>query len=213
MSYKVLGMLRDGGLGKDMHSGVAVKYLSAMDRIEYLVSVQNRELRWCFSPLDTSDDPGGQYIYVMDGDGNIYTASKRTVVHHSAFLAGQPAAAAGHWTVKNGVIVDMDAQSGHYQPTADYCQQIITELEKRGVPTRGITTNFGSTSKQCMVGFKRMHGITGLKWYETERGGVVKTDYAEGVTDASGNRVAIGTHIQGQRLRLYPGFKPKWTWY
>ena len=35
------------------------------------------------------------FIFVMDGDGTIYSASKGEVVHHSSFISGRPAAAAG----------------------------------------------------------------------------------------------------------------------
>jgi hypothetical protein len=46
MPYKVLGMLRDAGLGKDMNSGVRVPYMSAMQRDAYKVSVHNGVVWW-----------------------------------------------------------------------------------------------------------------------------------------------------------------------
>ena len=58
------------------------------------------------------------------------------VKHHSAFLAGQPVAAAGLWGVKNGQLTRINSESGHYQPPGDYCEQILQE--RRSVGPRSI---------------------------------------------------------------------------
>lgn len=213
MSYKVLGMLKAGGLGKDMTSGVFVPYLSEMLREQYKTTYNSGVLWWQFAPLNTGDTLASTFIYVMDGAGNIFTADKREVAHHSSFLSGQPAAGAGHWNVKKGKVSRMNATSGHYQPTSDYCQQVIVELKKHGVPVDDIETEFGMSSEQCTAGLKKRAGITGLKWYQRETGVTVVTDYATGVETKDGQKIETGSHIQGQRLRLYPGDQPKWTWY
>lgn len=214
MPYKVLGMLRDAGLGKDMNTGnIHVPYMSSAERYKYLVTFQRGILWWQFAPLDTTDGHNKKYIYVMDGDGNIYTGNKREVTHHSSFLAGNPAASAGHWRVINGRVEHMNAESGHYQPTSDYCDQIIEELKKRGANVTEIEKSFGPSSEQMSMHLKKGVGITGLKWYQREKGAEVVKDYATGVTTATGEKVETGSHIKGQKLRLYPGTKPKWQWF
>jgi hypothetical protein len=82
--------------------------------------------------------------YVMGVDGKIYADRKDRMngVHpdnHSSFLAGaQPAAAAGELVAHRGVIESVDNLSGHYAPSAAHMQQLIDELERRGVDTSGI---------------------------------------------------------------------------
>src|SRR5579875_3739063 len=131
MSYKVAGMLWGSGLNKDTNSGIHVPYKSEKDRREYAVTVlpSSGQLRWRGGAVHTL---GQVFLYVMDGDGNIYTAPEIEVQHHSAFLAGQPAAAAGRWGADRGFLIWIDADSGHYQLPSDYSEQLLTELKKRG---------------------------------------------------------------------------------
>jgi hypothetical protein len=214
MAYKVVGMLKNGGLGKDMTSGIVVPYKSERERAEYEVTVlSSGQLRWQFSTFDNADR---QFLYVMDGDGNIYTADDDEVKHHSAFLAGQPVAAAGMWGVKNGRLTWINSESGHYQPPGDYCEQILQELKKRGAKVDMVKKNFAAPSAQCIVGMKKLAGISGLKWWQRETGAVVVKDYVDGVSLGNADnpvRIESGSHIRGQRLRLYPGKKPEWSWF
>lgn len=215
MPYKVLGMMRDAGLGKDMNDGGVVPYLTENKRGINLVSVleSSRQLRWRFAPLDTGAEA---YLYVMDGNGNIYTAPDREVRHHSSFIAGQPAAAAGMWRVEKGKLLYIDSESGHYRPPGDYCEQILEELKKRGVNLDNVRKDFWITSRQCMIGAKRKAGVTGLKWWQREKGHKVVKDFAQSATVGEGKeavRIQSGTHIMGQVLRLYPGKKPEWSWF
>jgi hypothetical protein len=96
----------------------------------------------------------------MDGDGNIYSADKSVVNHHSAFLAGGPVASAGHWCVINGIVQTISNVSGHYQPPIDYCKQILAELKRRGISVSGITQNWtGRDSKTTKKAAKKL-GVT-----------------------------------------------------
>ena len=211
MPYKVLGMLRDGGLGKDMNSGVHVPYMSEMERETYKVTVHDGVVWWQFAPLDMGNQ---SFLYVMDAGGNIFTGPQSEVEHHSSFLSGQPVAAAGMWRVTKGNVVFINGDSGHYQPPGDFSAQFMAELGKRGVSLTAAETDFYMTSEQMKLRMKHRAGIEGLKWWQIERGGKVVQDEATGVTKADGEAVKTGaTHIQGQRLRLYPGKKPDWTWY
>jgi hypothetical protein len=52
MPYKVLGMLRDAGLGKDLNSGVHVPYMSEMERDAYKITVHNGVVWRRLAPLN-----------------------------------------------------------------------------------------------------------------------------------------------------------------
>lgn len=90
--------------------------------------------------LDTSDGAthwggGGAAIFVMSEDGTIYVSKKHEpmVFHHSSFLAGGSVASAGELVVENGKLVEMSNKSGHYKLEKKLNEQLITELENKGI--------------------------------------------------------------------------------
>ena len=101
--YQTISMLRGAGLEQDRLEG-NVPYLTPAERAPYEVTVilldtvtpgsksgrlfQGRKP--VMKRMDTSDgtNPAGKYLFVMDGDGRVFAAPARAVVHHSAFLAG-----------------------------------------------------------------------------------------------------------------------------
>src|SRR5690606_9581316 len=126
MKYNVLGMLKAGGFQKDLNdfqSGVGTPYLLSRQREPYrvevkaglLVQMQNGGLH----PFDTTSSSNDTYIFVMSGDGEIYSGDKREVMHHSSFLAGREVAAAGSWIVRSGRLNLITNLSGHYQLPTD----------------------------------------------------------------------------------------------
>ncbi|TQK08249.1 hypothetical protein [Herbaspirillum sp. SJZ107] len=169
--YKTIGMLRNGGYEKDRNDLLAdcrgVPYLltqpqAALEpspggkrqaipqrgtligsRDEYLVTVGNANLlRQGNVLLDTEAGPQNSFIFVMSGAGEIYSASKSVVQHHSAFLAGGPVAAAGWWKIVKGRVIYISNSSGHYQPPLDYTQQVLKELKRRNVNIDGVETRW-----------------------------------------------------------------------
>jgi len=78
---------------------------------------------------------GKEYISVMSPTGQIYVGQQYIgVFHHSSFLAGNPVSYAGHLEIKNGIISQITARSGHYQPPFPlFNNQLINELATRGV--------------------------------------------------------------------------------
>jgi hypothetical protein len=162
--YKTLGMMKDGGMQKDINDyrfGTGTLYLLANQRGVHLVTTNPQHLLVQGGGLlDTSAAHNGSYIFVMDGDGNIYSADKAQVSHHSAFLAGGPVAAAGHWQVTNGVVQWISNVSGHYQPPIDYCKQILKELKRRGISVNGITQNWTGGDSKTSAKASKKHGIT-----------------------------------------------------
>jgi hypothetical protein len=92
-------------------------------------------------PLDTTGattifaPAGGKAIYVMDAWGDMYVSMEHQfgVIHHSSFFAGGDVAAAGQVKVRNGELLYIDRQSGHYAPPVSFRAQVEKELAERGI--------------------------------------------------------------------------------
>jgi hypothetical protein len=157
-------MMKDGGMQKDINDYMAstgTQYLLSNQRGVYLVTtnpqnllVQNGVL------LDTNAAHNNSYIFVMDGEGAIYSAAKAVVHHHSAFLAGGPVASAGHWQVTAGIVQWVCNNSGHYQPPIDYCKQILSELKRRHINVTGIAQNWTGTDSKKLAKAAKKENIT-----------------------------------------------------
>jgi hypothetical protein len=95
-------------------------------------------------PLDTghmlSKTSGPGYgIFVMAPDGNLYVGQHKVgLFHHSSFLAGGAAAAAGEMKVTGGTLIQITAKSGHYEPTPTHTYQVLLQLLGAGVPLAGV---------------------------------------------------------------------------
>ena len=96
--YTTYGMMVSG-LTKDLHNPLAyagsearsLQYRAAEHSRRYITTVEDGLLMQGGRPLDT----GRAFIFVMDGDGTLYSASKAEVTHHSSFISGRPAARRG----------------------------------------------------------------------------------------------------------------------
>ena len=85
--------------------------------------------------LDTRDAPEGRAIYVMTGQGLIYTFNDHQTgrIHHSSLTSGGPVSAAGKISVLDGRITYVDRHSGHYQTTAEQLATFVRRLRELGV--------------------------------------------------------------------------------
>ena len=130
------------GLTKDLHNPLAyagaesraLQYRAAEHSRQYVTTVDNGLLMQGGRPLDT----GRAFIFVMDGEGTIYSAPKSEVTHHSSFISGRPAAAAGSFVATAGKLKSYNGESGHYMPTMEMLAQFKAELESRGVSFEGV---------------------------------------------------------------------------
>jgi hypothetical protein len=79
----------------------------------------------------------GRAIFVMDGSGNVYATLDQQVghIHHSSLLGGQPVVGAGEIEVRDGQLVAMTDQSGHYRPEGYMNDQVLRSLRDQGVVT------------------------------------------------------------------------------
>lgn len=153
--YKSLGMLVDGGMLKDvgdLMSGVGTTYMG-VERLAHLVTVNDKGLLMRQGrALDTTEVSDRTYIFVMSPDGNIYSADKRHVMHHSSFLAGREVASAGKWRVEEGKLTYINNSSGHYMPPSDFAEQVLRELRRRNVDVSAVDRNWlTGTSAQISI--------------------------------------------------------------
>lgn len=85
------------------------------------------------SANNTFGDP--RAIFIMNEQGRIYASNERTPgeYHHSTLSGGNPVAAAGELSVKNGELKYVTAASGHYRPDAGHMLNLKLELERQGI--------------------------------------------------------------------------------
>jgi hypothetical protein len=87
----------------------------------------------------------GRAIFVMDGSGNLYATLDQRVghTHHSSLLGGEPVVGAGEIEVRDGRLIAMTDQSGHYQPTASMNDRALRSLRDQGLTTDPGFTQYG----------------------------------------------------------------------
>jgi len=115
----------------------------ASQRQQYMVSARDGKLIGADGrPLDTSlavpmkyGSPTGRGIYVMDEAGNIYINEIPNYrFKHSSFLNKGEIAAAGEITIKDGKLIYINANSGHYLPEDRlFLNQILNQLQEMGI--------------------------------------------------------------------------------
>ncbi|WNG17046.1 hypothetical protein [Cystobacter fuscus] len=173
--YKELGMLQQGGYNKDVNNamnGMAVPYMSSAERARHEVFVQNGRLHTygqngSLQPMDTTGavNPMDRHLFVMDGKGGVYAGSSTDVMHHSAFMAGNPVAAAGTLKVTQGQLHEMSDTSGHYAPPRDYGQQFHKEMRRRDTDLSQANFNYQGMPKKDKKRLAKENGIEFERMY------------------------------------------------
>ncbi|AZZ36076.1 hypothetical protein CIK05_04475 [Bdellovibrio sp. qaytius] len=128
---------------KDMES--KRKYMNAQEREVYRVVIKSGIVYGIDGKIypDTINNTP-EHInlvkYVMDAHGNLYVwdGYKNTQIRHSGIFAGGPVAGGGEISIKDGRIIQINADSGHY-PTAELLKNVLRELQNEGVDINGIT--------------------------------------------------------------------------
>ncbi|XP_019193192.1 PREDICTED: IQ domain-containing protein IQM5-like [Ipomoea nil] len=99
-----------------------VKYLGPREREEYEVILEEGKMKYSRNGSFVDSIEGTEWIYVLSPERVLYVAQKeKGRFHHSSFLAGGAAIAAGKLLVSNGVIKAVWPYSGHYrQPEENF---------------------------------------------------------------------------------------------
>lgn len=83
------------------------------------------------------------------------------MLHHPAFLAGGPLAAAGMIQAAAGRIVFLSDMSGHYAPSQDHTAQILGRLRQAGVPLSDEAVAKTGLTREAWAAT----GMTFERWY------------------------------------------------
>lgn len=136
------------GTLSEFKSAPGILYLGHLEKQRdkfHLVTIKDGNLYQGGKLLDTTDSihvvsPGGpeikmpKAIFVIDKNGNLYV-SKMSIAdkfHHSTFLSGDDVIDAGMIIVKQGKILYIDNESGHYRPQECHFKNGIMALKNLG---------------------------------------------------------------------------------
>ncbi|KAF3626209.1 putative ubiquitin-conjugating enzyme E2 7-like [Capsicum annuum] len=114
-----------------------IKYLGPQERqhYEYIIAEGQILHKLNRNLLDTTKGPPGEkWIFVMSTSRRLYAGvKKKGMFHHSSFLAGGAALAAGRLVVQDGTVKSISPYSGHYRPTDDSLETFLSILKDNGV--------------------------------------------------------------------------------
>ncbi|KAK6941974.1 hypothetical protein RJ641_027351 [Dillenia turbinata] len=119
-----------------------IKYLGPTERKAYEVLVENRKFfyKQTMEVIDTTGGPtDAKWIFVLSTSKTLYVAQKRKgTFQHSSFLAGGATLSAGRVVIEQGVLKAVWPHSGHYLPTAENFEELMTYLEDHNIDLASI---------------------------------------------------------------------------
>lgn len=126
-----------------------VRYLNAEERAEYQVSLVRPDpnlptiLMKNGIPFDTSDSWAikqgvGMEIFVFKNDQLYAGRHEIGVLHHSSFYAGGPVDCEGELRCRDGRLISINLQSGHYKPTRRDAKDFLNWLENNGIDLENV---------------------------------------------------------------------------
>lgn len=119
-----------------------VQYLSVAERKPFKVDIVDGKLMQggkLLPHLKQGADPNTEveYLYTMDPQGTLYVIPSTPMLtckfHHSSFVAGGPVAGAGDIKIRQGKATFIDNCSGHYHPTDEIMDQVLSVLKQQNV--------------------------------------------------------------------------------
>ncbi|KAL7124491.1 hypothetical protein ABFS83_14G051800 [Erythranthe nasuta] len=114
-----------------------IKYLGPMERKTYEVAMEEGKLFYKETGefLDTTNEPKGcKWIFVLSTSRTLYVGKKtKGSFQHSSFLAGGATLAAGRILAEKGILKAVWPHSGHYRPTPENFQDLISFLMENNV--------------------------------------------------------------------------------
>lgn len=114
---------------------------------ERITTPGNRTLCFCLYRYGTPT----KFIYVVDSNQTLYVGRKKKGrFHHSSFLGGRPALAAGGLVINDGKLLLVNGNSGHYKPSAKMLKKAFKHYElSYGLNPADYTIVHPRTTKPC----------------------------------------------------------------
>lgn len=114
-----------------------IKYLGPQERQYYEYIIAGGQILHNLTGIcldTTKGPPGTKWIFVMSTSKRLYAGEKKKgLFHHSSFLAGGAALAAGRLVVQDGTVKSISPYSGHYRPSDDSLETFLSILKEHGV--------------------------------------------------------------------------------
>lgn len=98
-----------------------------------------------------------KWIYVTDCSGKFYVGQKiKGHFHHSSFLAGGAIRAAGGIKVREGKLLEINPNSGHYKPAQHHFKALIERLVDEGIDISDVKVTYPNENleKRLMAKYK-----------------------------------------------------------
>ncbi|KAH6827585.1 calmodulin-binding family protein [Perilla frutescens var. hirtella] len=119
-----------------------IKYLGPTERCAYEVIIRNGRFMYKQkgTALDTREGPeDGKWIFVLSAMKILYVGQKRKgTFQHSSFLAGGATLSAGRLVVEDGILKAVWPYSGHYLPTEENFEALMTFFLVHNVDLSGV---------------------------------------------------------------------------
>ncbi|XP_030925872.1 IQ domain-containing protein IQM6-like isoform X2 [Quercus lobata] len=114
-----------------------IKYLGPAERKAYEVVVQDGKLVYKQSGENLHTEGGpkdAKWIFVLSTSKTLYVGLKnKGTFQHSSFLAGGATLSAGRLVVEDGILKAVWPHSGHYRPTEENFQELMSFLKEHNV--------------------------------------------------------------------------------
>ena len=152
-------------LGKGEGFGKQVDFLKRAERMRFLaipddgllIDMQGKPINAPNPPV-----PYGQFMYAIDSYGNLFTKDPGVVnkadnveyFNHSSFNAGKDVISAGMLVIRDGLLLQIDNNSGHYKPTRSNLHEAVRLLEEEGLKLQQATVlvyEFVNNQKQVFA--------------------------------------------------------------
>lgn len=136
-----------------------VRYLSEEERKQFKMDIVDGKLMKggkLLPHLEPGADPNTEieYLYTMDQQGTIYIEKASPMLtckfHHSSFVAGAPVTGAGQIKIRQGKATFIDNCSGHYRPSDDIMDQVLSVLKQQNIEVERVHYYGGRRMKPRM---------------------------------------------------------------
>ncbi|KAK4349844.1 hypothetical protein RND71_029157 [Anisodus tanguticus] len=119
-----------------------IKYLGPKEREAYEVTLKSGKFIYKKNGAFVDTIEGTKWMFVLSTTRTLYVGEKqRHHFHHSSFLAGGASIASGRLVVSKGELEAIWAYSGHYRPTEEHFEEVITFLEEHHVDFTNVKVN------------------------------------------------------------------------